>query len=139
MTKNVTVVEEETPVSEIAQILEEKHIKRVPVVRDGSLVGIVSRANLLRGLATARQTPLSQVDKSDQSIQRDVIAALRKEPWAKLSFVNATVEGGVVHLWGLSESPEQRNAYEIAAAGVPGVKSVQNHLSSSMPEFYWSE
>ena len=139
MTKNVTVVDEDTPVTEIAQILEEKHIKRVPVVRNGSLIGIVSRANLIRGLATAKQTPLSPVSKSDQSLQQDVLAAWRKEPWADLSFVSATVEDGVVHLWGLSETPEQRKAYEIAAAAVAGVKSVQNNLTSSMPAFYWAE
>lgn len=139
MTKNVTVVDENMPVAEIAQILEEKHIKRVPVVRNGELVGIVSRANLLRGLATARKVPLQAVSKSDQSLQQEVLAALRKEPWANLAYVNATVERGVVHLWGLSESSVQRNAYEVAAARIAGVKSVQNHLSRSLPEFYWAE
>jgi len=139
MTKKVTVVGEETPVGEIARILEEKHIKRVPVVRDGKLVGIVSRANLLRGLATAKQAPLPAVSKNDQSVQQHVMAALRKEPWADLAFVSATVEDGVVDLWGLSETPEQRTAYEVAAASVPGVKSVQNNLTSSMPEYYWAE
>lgn len=139
MTKDVIVVDEEVPVGEIAQLLEENHIKRVPVVRDGTLIGIVSRANLLRGLATAKQAPLSGLSKNDQTIQQDVLAALRKEPWANLSLVNATVEDGVVHLWGLSESTEQRNSYELAAAGVEGVQSIQNHLSHSMSEFYWAE
>ncbi len=139
MTKNVTVVNEDTPVGEIARILEENHIKRVPVVRDGKLVGIVSRANLLRGLATAKQAPLAPVSKTDQAIQQDVLDVLHKEPWADLAFVNATVEDGVVHLWGLSESPEERNAYEVAASAVSGVKSVQNHLSHSMHEFYYAE
>lgn len=139
MSKKVTVVEEDTSVMEIAQILEEQRIKRVPVVRDGALVGIVSRANLLRGLATARRTPLSAVSKDDQSLQQDVMAALREKPWANLSYASATVEDGMVHLWGLSETEEQRKAYEVAAAGVAGVKSVQNHLSNALPEFYWGE
>ncbi|MDA0652910.1 MAG: CBS domain-containing protein [Proteobacteria bacterium] len=139
MTKNVVVVDEDTPVTEIAQILEEKHVKRVPVVHNGNLVGIVSRANLLRGLATAKRTPLSPVSKGDQSLRQDVLAALRKEPWADLTHVNPTVEDGVVHLWGLSESPEERKAYEIAATAVAGVKAVQNNLTSSFPQYYWSE
>lgn len=139
MTRKVIAVDEDTPVAEIAQLLEEKHIKRVPVLYNGTLVGIVSRANLIRGLATARNAPLSPVEKSDRALQQDVVEALRKEPWANLAYVNATVERGMVHLWGLSESPEQRSAYEIAAASVPGVKAVQNHLSRSMPEFYWAE
>jgi len=139
MTKNVVTVGEETPVAEIARILEEKHIKRVPVLRDDKLAGIVSRANLLRGLATRKATPVALVSKDDQSLQRDVQEALRKEPWADAAFAGATVEDGVVHLWGMAESTDQRKAYEVAAAAVPGVKSVQNHLTSKFPEFYWAE
>lgn len=139
MTKNVVSVSEETAAADIAQILEEKHIKRVPVVRDGKLVGIVSRSNLLRGLATRKAAPLSPVGKDDRSLQRDVLAALRKEPWADAAFAGATVEDGVVHLWGMAESVEQRRAYEVAAAAVPGVKSVENHLAASFPEYFWAE
>ena len=51
MTRNVITVDEDTPVNEIAGLLEQHHIKRVPALRDGRLVGIVSRANLLHGLA----------------------------------------------------------------------------------------
>ena len=139
MTKNVVSVGEDMAVAEIAQTLEEKHIKRVPVVRDGKLVGIVSRSNLLRGLATRKAAPLSPVSRDDQSLQQSVLAALRKEPWVDAAFAGATVEDGVVHLWGMAQSTEQKKAYEIAAAAVPGVKSVENHLATSFPEFYWAE
>src|SRR5690606_25917055 len=102
-------------------------------------VGVVSRADLIRALATRKAEPLSPVSKDDQVLRENVLEFLRKEPWANLAFINATVENGVVHLWGLTESPEQRSAYEIAAQRVPGVKSVQNHLSDRFPEFYWAE
>jgi CBS domain-containing protein len=52
MTAHVIMVEHDTPIAEIANILETRRIRRVPVVRDGKLVGIVSRANLLRALAS---------------------------------------------------------------------------------------
>ena len=51
MSAPVVTVEEDTPVAEIARLLAAYRIKRVPVVRDGRMVGIVSRADLLRALA----------------------------------------------------------------------------------------
>jgi CBS domain-containing protein len=51
MSAPVIAVGEETNLREIAQILTTHRIKRVPVVRDGHIVGIVSRADLVRALA----------------------------------------------------------------------------------------
>src|SRR5215470_8741383 len=52
MTGGVISVAEDTPLSEIAALFERKRIKRVPVVKDGKLVGIVSRSNLIQALAS---------------------------------------------------------------------------------------
>ena len=139
MTRNVVVIEEDVPVSEIAQTLEEKHIKRVPVVQDGRLVGIVSRANLLRALATRKDEPLAAVSESDQAIQERLRETLRAERWANLTFVNATVTDGVVHLWGMVESAEQAKALRIAAESIPGVNGVEDHVRPSIPQLYWAE
>lgn len=139
MTGNVISVEEETPLSEIAQTLEEKHIKRVPVVRDGELVGIVSRADLLRGLATHKAEQSAPVSESDQSIQEKLRDSLRREPWLSPTFVNATVSDGIVHLWGMVESEAQDKALRIVAEAIPGVKAVEDHLRPSVPVLYWSE
>src|SRR5262249_16022515 len=54
MTAPVVAVAEETPVQDIAEALQKHRIKRVPVLRSGRVVGIVSRADLLRALANAR-------------------------------------------------------------------------------------
>jgi len=51
MSHDVIAISEETPVSEIAALLTERKIKRVPVVRDGKLVGIVSRADIVHAVA----------------------------------------------------------------------------------------
>ena len=51
MTAPVITIEEDTRIEVIARVLEEHRIKRVPVVRDGRIVGIVSRADLIRALA----------------------------------------------------------------------------------------
>jgi len=139
MTAKVLVVEEETPLSEIAQTLEEKHIKRVPVVRNGELIGIVSRADLLRGLATCEAGLSALVSESDQDIQENLREALRRESWLSATYVNATVAGGIVHLWGMVESGEQAKALRIIAEAVPGVKAVEDHLKQSVPALYWGE
>lgn len=134
MTAPVITVAQDTPVADIAEILEENHIKRVPVVRDGRLVGIVSRANLLHGLATRKRPP--PVAAGDEAIREDILRALKGQEWASLTYANVTVEGGVVHLWGMAETVEQIKALEIAARETAGVKSVNNHMTTLGPYMY---
>jgi CBS domain-containing protein len=129
MTRDVISVPEDMELSEIAALLERRRIKRVPVVRNGVPIGIVSRANLLRGLAASgrRRQPSPQTD--DLGIRKRLEERLEQEPWVDLSRLNIVVSDGVVHLWGVLGSEEQRRALKIAAEGVPGVKDVVDHLS----------
>jgi hypothetical protein len=69
MTPDVISVTETTELAEIAMLLETKRIKRVPVVRDGNLVGIVSRANLVRALAVVKNEPMTDTDREDHAIR----------------------------------------------------------------------
>ena len=124
----VVTVTEDTPVGDIARLLEERRIKRVPVVRRGALVGIVSRADLLRGLASSKARPPRTAPTSDRAIRDKLTRRLAKEPWAPLGQLNVIVTDGVVHLWGLVDSPEQRRALEIAAREIDGVRRVEDHL-----------
>lgn len=139
MTRTVITVLEDMPIAEIAKILEEHYIKRVPVVRDGRLVGIVSRANLLHGLATRMQVSPLPSAASDQAIREDILRSVREEPWASPSYANVTVEDGVVHLWGMAETDEQISAWEIAAGETTGVKSVVNHMNRIEPRIFYSD
>ena len=52
MTRNVVTAAADTPLSTIANLLEKNAIKRVPIVEEGKVIGIVSRANLLQALAS---------------------------------------------------------------------------------------
>jgi len=128
MTENVITVDDTTPIADIACLLETRRIKRVPVLRDGKLVGIVSRANLLRTLATHLQaTPPVVAD--DQRIRTDLLAELRQHKWgAMIAQLDVTVEGGVVNLWGVVHSQEQKMAVCVMAENTPGVRRVQDHL-----------
>lgn len=127
MTPNPVTVRPDTPLSEIARILEERHIKRVPVVDEqGRLVGIVSRADLLRALAARPPEPTAA---SDAELRRRVLEAFDAAGLVHYPYVNVVVSDGVVHLWGLVSSREEAKALELAASEVPGVKRVENHLA----------
>jgi osmotically-inducible protein OsmY len=100
----------------------------VPVMEDGRLVGIVSRANLVRALASAPPPERNGSPVSDSEIAAAIVAALRNRRWA-LSKESVIVVNGVAHLWGLVQSEEEEKALCIAAAEVHGVKKVRAHLA----------
>lgn len=127
MTSDPITVSPETDLGEVIHILEKNQIKRVPVVKDGAIVGIVSRANLLQALSGLVGN--AKVDQSDANIRQGVIAALSTLPWAANEFLNVTVHDGAVDLWGSFTAYRQDEAAVVAAENVPGVKSVRSHLS----------
>ena len=128
MTREVVSVTETTPINEIARLLEERRIKRVPVLRDGKVVGIVSRADLLRALAVRQPAPAAKL-KDDRAILAELQKLLREQHWQG-DLLNVVVEDGVVHLWGLVESREAREALTLAAREVTGVKQVETHFAA---------
>ena len=130
MTHAVTTVTEEASLEEIATLLEKHRIKRVPVVRDGKVVGIVSRANLLQGVAARQPTPQASV--GDRTLRERVTAAIQASG-ARSEFINPVVEDGVVHLWVLTYSEAEREAIQLATAGVSGVKGVESQLGVLSP------
>jgi CBS domain-containing protein len=138
MTRNVITVTEETPVSEIARLLEEHHIKRVPVVRDGRVVGIVSRANLLHGLATHLDPTPPVRPMDDRSLREAVLRALERDGWTAHGRLNVIVRNGVVEFWGLVDSDESRRAIRVAAENVPGVVAVKDNLGGIRPWLWGS-
>jgi CBS domain-containing protein len=127
MTTGVISVTEETPLSEIAALFERKRIKRVPVVKDGKLVGIVSRSNLIQALASVVGN-IDQHDETDRRIRLDLLSRLREQSWTDFGSRNITVSDRVVHLWGLVGSEAERKALLALAEGVPGVSRVSDEM-----------
>lgn len=127
MTPDPLTVEENTPLHSIARMLEKHHIKRVPVVREGKLVGIVSRANLLQGIANAAVAP-TQSPADDRQIREAILKEVEHNTGAQTESISLIVDGGVVEIWGLVESLEQKQAVTVAAENVAGVTRVENHL-----------
>ena len=113
---------------EVAALLEKRHVKRVPVLRDGKLVGIVSRANLLQGLARKGRAERAPVSVDDRTIRESLMRTLSTEAGLRAGRINVLVEDGAVQLWGLVESRIQKKAAQLAAENMPGVKSVENNL-----------
>ncbi len=138
MTREVVAVDEDTPASEIARLLEERRIKRVPVMREGRLVGLVSRADLLRAVAVGAMKPAAPATADDRAIRDAVLRALRRHEWFHGSYMNAVVIDGVAHLWGMVGSETERKAARIAAEEVPGVRAVEDHMLP-LPPGAWIE
>jgi CBS domain-containing protein len=129
MTRDVITVTETAELDEIADLLETKRIRRVPVVRDGKVVGVVSRANLVRALAMAKPQPVSGTVIDDFSIRDALLSELRGKPWAKVWAAEIMVRNNVVHLWYSDDQPiEQRDAIRVAAENTLGVERVEEHL-----------
>ncbi|SAL14258.1 HPP family protein [Caballeronia peredens] len=127
MSTDIATVTEDCPVADIAELLDRRRIKRVPVMRDGKIVGVVSRANLIRALVTMAPDVPATEESGDNAIREDVLAAMEGHPWA-LARENVTVENGTVHLWGPVIKAEEGNAIRVAAENVPGVKDVRTHF-----------
>ena len=127
MTQNVITATPETPLDEIAVLLERNSIKRVPIVREGQLVGIVSRANLVQALATMPRG--LEIPFSDTNIREKLLSHLKEQPWADTHLLNVIVTDGVVSLWGVTSSESERKAIRVAAEATPGVRAVNNHLA----------
>ncbi|MGO9931036.1 MAG: CBS domain-containing protein [Steroidobacteraceae bacterium] len=127
MSEKVISATAATPLSEIAAVLERNRIKRVPIVEDGKLVGVVSRANLIQALASVANP--SQHDlASDRAIRLEILDRLSKQSWTGFGERNVVVANGIVHLWGLVGSPEERKALIALAESVPYVQSVSDEL-----------
>jgi CBS domain-containing protein len=135
MTPDVVTATPETPLHEIAALLEEHQIRRVPIVNKyGSLVGIVSRANLIQVVASAR--PKLEMTLPDLTIRQKLLDELKKQSWAHTHNLGVTVTNGIVDLWGYAESSDQRKAIRVVAEAIPGVTVVNDHLADSSTFVY---
>jgi CBS-domain-containing membrane protein len=126
MTKGVVTASPDASLGAIAGLLERHSIKRVPIVENGALVGIVSRANLIQALAGHRKGLDAPVP--DAALRDRLMAHLKAQPWAHTSLLNVTVHDGVVDIWGITRSDAEKQALRVAAETMPGVRSVNDNV-----------
>ena len=126
LSSDLVVVDEESPLAHIAALMMQHGIKRVPVIRGEHLVGVVSRADLLQALVTAK---LDDTAPGDDAIRRSILTRLREDAGIKGDALTLTVADGLVHFSGIVSSQSERDAARVVAEGVRGVKGVFDHLS----------
>jgi CBS domain-containing protein len=129
MTAEVISVGHETPLEEVVETMEKQRIKRVAVVEDGHMIGVVARSDLLRALLSkvrAEKPPATQT--GDSSIRTAILAAFEATSWAPMTTLNVTVKDGIVDVWGTITNPDERRAICVIAENAAGCKEVHDHL-----------
>ncbi len=130
MTPAPVTIREDTSLEEIARIMESRKLKRLPVIRDDRVVGIVTRSDFLPAIAHLSQNKSDA--EGDETIRSAVVTAMAKAPWGPRGF-NVSVSDGVVTLRGVVKSDNARKAAIVTAENVAGVKKVDDHLSKRAP------
>ena len=130
MTPNPITIDEDAPLSRVAELMHESGIKRIPVLRADKLVGIVSRADLLQVIYSAKPDDTAA---GDEAIRRSILIRLDENTGLEGLDVTVTVAEGIVHFWGKVETSAGRRAARVLAEGVRGVRGVVEHFPESSP------
>ncbi|MDT2022389.1 CBS domain-containing protein [Methylocella sp. CPCC 101449] len=126
MTDDPYTISEDTELEEIVRLMESKHVKRLPVVRENQVIGIVTRSNLLQAVANfARDMPAT--NPNDIAIGNNIVMAMEGKDWRPIG-LNLSVRNGVVHLYGSITDDRCRQAAIVATENVAGVHEVHDHL-----------
>lgn len=132
MTTSLVTADEQMPLAEAVELIEKHRIKRLPVVQDGRLSGILSRADLLRAYV-AKVSPVLPADTTDADIRRRIVAEIDQRPWGPRTTVKVAVQSGVVRLSGVILDEDTRIALRVLAENVPGVKSIDDQMITVEP------
>jgi CBS domain-containing protein len=125
MTRDLVTVAEDDTLDTVVELMERRRIKRLPVVHDDRIVGIVSRANLMHALVSLAREAVAPAG-GDSAIRDRILAAVAKQPWAPR--INVVVKNGVAELWGTITDERERQGCVVTAENVAGVVKVHDHL-----------
>jgi CBS domain-containing protein len=128
MTTALVSVGVDASAEQVARLMEQHQVRRVLVLRDGRLVGLVSRADLLR--AILRPAAPAEALTDDRDILQAAIIALREQPWTDMMWIFPAVEGGVVSLHGFARSDATRQGLRVLMEEIPGVKGVKDEMQA---------
>jgi len=132
MSSDVVTVTTETPLKEVVKLMEEHAIKRVPVLDEGRVAGIVSRADLMSALGAHLIKPKKTPQVSDEGIRHAIVSRMKKQLWCPVPTLNVRVRNGLVTLEGTIFDDRQRRALQVLVENVDGVKGLHDHLGMFM-------
>jgi CBS domain-containing protein len=127
MTEDVLSIAQDAKLEDVVATMEKHRIKRLPVTADGKVIGVVSRADLLRALI-GRVRNVEPLATDDLTTRTAILNALEAQSWAPTTTLNVTVADGVVDLWGSITNDEERRGIRVIAENTTGVKAVHDHL-----------
>lgn len=127
MSRVVVTVGEDAPLADVATILDGHHIRRVPVIKDGRVVGLISKSDLVRALATVA-SPIRPATLDSIALHKAVYEALREHAWINATYMTFTVNDGIVTLMGFADSNDQRRALRVVVEEIRGVLEVKDNL-----------
>ena len=133
MTPNPITIEPDTPLEDIVSLMNGRRIKRIPVVQGGVLVGIVSRADIMRALSVALARKSDEEHLADTAIRDRILSELKSQSWSPVALINVSVDDGVVDLWGTLLDERERAAIRVAVENIPGVREVRDNLAYVEP------
>jgi CBS domain-containing protein len=128
MSRPAFSVTEDATLDEIANLLEKRRIKRLPVVRDGKLVGIITRGDIVRVIARTRTAEPAPAHRSDAELHSEIDERLSTQRWLPAALINVTVHDGHVEIWGRLGTEDQRRALTVLVEEIKGVRSIANHV-----------
>ena len=127
MSRVVVSVPEDAELAEVADILDAHRVRRVPVMRDGRLLGIISRSDIVRAL-TQVEVGASARRPDGGALQKAILDEIRDQPWLMPSSISVTVKDGAVELWGVVDTEDQRQALRVLVENIAGVQSVEDNV-----------
>jgi CBS domain-containing protein len=133
MTRKVVTVQDDASLAEVVKTLQKNHIRRVPIVHGTKLVGVVSRANIMRALAARPEGSQGPSSRDDDMIRYQVIETLLSIPGTSPWSTTVTVSNGVVELGGSVELEATRDPSRIAIEAIPDVIEVKDRRSVMQP------
>lgn len=138
MARPVVSVEHDADLKAVADTLDRHGIKRVTVMKDGKLVGIIARSDLVRAFGRAKHT-LSSGDArlSDGLVHKAITDAMHGQAWLDTSYMNLTVNNGLIRITGFIQSKEHRDAIVILVKEIPGVDRVEADVEIGLPTLSW--
>jgi predicted transcriptional regulator len=137
MARPVVSVAHDAELRAVADTLDQHEIKRVPVMKDGKLVGIIARSDLVRAFGRMSAPTQDSVHLSNGMVHKAITDAMHGKAWLDTSYMNITVNDGLVRVEGYVQSKDHQDAARILIEEIPGVERVEEELKIGMPTLSW--